>query len=475
MDKLRIRIVPVVLALIVGSGIAPAQRAIVNPSFEQPVIPANNYRQINEDNIDGWETSHPQNSSCTVGTNPCRPIEYWRQVFNGVSAATGAGLQWAEINSTTNSMIYQPQCVISGESFSYAFLHRGRASSSVADVMQFRLGIPGGLPSGSVPADSYSYPIVQVATTNNGTVGAPPVGSGTINAPVAAGNGWRRYSGTYTYTGPSQVVNMGFVALSTGGGDLSIGNFVDGWTVTLVPFYEFNAAAGNDYEDTIFGGGSSTPANRPRVRVYGTVASPLAIRVSVTGGTATLGEDYSLTATFQSGSSVSFVDIVVPAGVYDGTTTGVYPVPFAVSTDNEPELDETVDFAFALLGGSATASSIDSCGSAAISSTTYTIENDDLVTAGDSEVSGRVVDSDGRPIYGVQLYLVSIDGEYSTARSNQMGRFRFAGIEAGSDYYLSAFSRSHVFLPRVITVNESIDGLVIQSEAASSRSGLKLR
>lgn len=473
MKMSRLRCAPVIVALLMGSAVAPAQRAVVNPSFEQPVIPANAFRQINEDVIDGWETTHPQNSGCNVGPATCRPIEYWRQPFQGVSAAPGTGEQWAEINSSTNSMIYQPQCMINGESFSYSFLHRGRASSTVADVSQFRLGIPGGLPGGSVPADPYSFPIVQVATTNNGTVGAPPVGTGTINAPVAAGNGWVRYSGTYTYTGPSQVVNTGFVAISTGGGNLSIGNFVDDWNVTLVPFFEFDSAAGADPEGTIFPGGSATPANRPRVRIYGTVASPLTIRVSVTGGTATLGEDYSLTSTFESGSSVSFVDIVVPAGIYDGSTTGLFPIPFAVSTENELELDETVDFSFALLSGSASPSSIDSCGSAAISSTTYTIENDDLVTAGDSEIAGRVVDANGRPIYGVQLYVISIDGEYLTARTNQLGRFRFAGIETGGTYYLSAFSRSHVFLPRLITVNESINGLEIRSENGGVRAGVK--
>lgn len=437
------------------------QRAIVNPSFESPVIPANNYRQVNKDSINGWETSHPQNSGCTLGTNPCRPIEYWRQVFNGVSAATGLGQQWAEINSFTNSMIYQKVCLVSGEAIGYSFVHRGRASSTAADVMQFRIGIPGGLPAGSEPADSYSYTVVQVSTTNNGTVTSPPTGSGTINAPSSAGNGWVRYSGSYTYPGTSRVANIGFVAISTGGGNLSIGNFIDGWNLSLLPFFELNAPAGADPEGTVLGGGSVNPANGPSVRVSGTVTSTLTVRVAVTGGTAIAGEDYSLTSTFQSGNSTTFVDIVVPAGTYDGSTTGVFPVPFAVSADNDPELDETVDFSVSLLGGSALMSGIDSCGTTAISSSTYTIENDDIVTAADAEIAGIVTDEYDRPIPGARLSLTGSDGSIATAVTNPFGRFRFSGVETGVTYVIEASSKSFTFSPVLLTVNESVAGLKI--------------
>src|SRR5690606_20724428 len=183
----------VVLLLIIMS-VMPAigqQRAIANPSIEQPVIPSD-YLQINADSVPGWLTTHP------VDPTRGRMIEIWRNGFNGINTAIGAGNQFVELNAEARSMIYQQICMTNGESFDYSFLHRGRSSSTSPDVAEFRLGIPTGLPAGSVGADNYSYPILRVSTTNNGTQGSAPTGNGTINPSVLV-NGWRRYSGTYTY------------------------------------------------------------------------------------------------------------------------------------------------------------------------------------------------------------------------------------------------------------------------------------
>ena len=94
--------------------------------------------------------------------------------------------------------------------------------------MEFRIGIPSGLPSGSLSADSYGFPIVRVGTTNTGATN-PPVGSGTINPPVALANGWVRYSGSYRIpvTAPAGNLNIGFVDTGTEGG-VAMGNLIDG-------------------------------------------------------------------------------------------------------------------------------------------------------------------------------------------------------------------------------------------------------
>src|SRR5690606_2358218 len=149
-----------------------------------------------------------------------------------VNTAAGAGNQFVELNADDISMIYQQVCMTNGESFTYSFLHRGRQSSFTRDRAQFRIGLPTGLPTGPIPADSYSYPILNVATTNNGNY-TTPTGSGTYDTtPSSAGNGWRRYSGTYTYTGPTQMVNIGFRSISGAGGD-TLGNFIDDWQIQL--------------------------------------------------------------------------------------------------------------------------------------------------------------------------------------------------------------------------------------------------
>lgn len=120
-------------------------------------------------------------------------VVHWNiglMVFLNVFTATGAGNQFAELNAVENLMIYQTVCLTNGESFDYSFLHRGRSSATIPDVAQFRIGIPTGFPSGSKPADSYDFNIIEVSTTNDGTVTSAPAGNGTINAPTAAGNAW---------------------------------------------------------------------------------------------------------------------------------------------------------------------------------------------------------------------------------------------------------------------------------------------
>jgi hypothetical protein len=126
-------------------------------------------------------------------------------------------------------MIFQTMALASGDKLSWSFLHRGRASDTTPDVLELRIGIPSGLPTGSLAPDSYSYSIVTVSTTANGTF-TTPTGSGTINAPTSVGNGWVRYSGAYTYTpaaGTPLTVNVGFLSVSASGGDEGIGNFID--------------------------------------------------------------------------------------------------------------------------------------------------------------------------------------------------------------------------------------------------------
>ncbi len=382
------------------SSVFAEQRAIANPSIELPVI-VPDYQQLNADLVPGWNTTHP-----VVSPNG-RLIEIWKSGFNGFLSATGAGNQFVELNAEAASMIYQQVCMTNGEAFNYSFVHRGRASATVADVAEFRLGIPTGLPSGSIPADSYSYPIVRVSTTNNGTITAAPTGSGTINTPVNAGNSWKRYSGRYTYTGPTRVVNIGFVAISTGGGSVTVGNFIDQWQIELAPYLEFSASDSSGFEGT---GGLNTPANRPGVRVAGNVTSPVTVTVKFTGGSATIGEDFSMTIPYAYGNTTDTVVLNIPAGNYDGASeSSIFRIPFSIGTDLSLEADETANFQVTNVTG-ATVASIGTCTSAPFATMSYTILNDDLTTAGGVDISGRVVRSDGRS--GRQ----SVDHAYYTRR-----------------------------------------------------------
>lgn len=339
-------------------------------------------------------------------------------------------------------MIYQPVCMASGEAFSYSFLHRGRSSATNADVAQFRLGIPTGLPSGSRAADSYSFPIVQVSTSSNAT-GAAPTGSGTINTPVNAGNGWRRYSGTYTYTGTTQLVNMGFAAVSSAGPDISLGNFIDDWQVQLAPYLELASSASSGNEGS--GGGSNSPANRPSIRIGGQVITPVTVTVTRTGGTATIGTDYSMTVPFAPGNTTTSTVVTIPAGTYDGASAAsIFPINFSINRDNGAERDETVTFQVGTVTG-ATLAGVASCGTPPVSTMTYTILNDDTPTAASVLLSGRVVTSDGRGISGAVLTLISGRGLELYARTNPFGYYRFEGIEAGDFAVVTVGSKRFEF------------------------------
>lgn len=423
------------------------QRAIANPSIEQPVI-TSDYLQINADSVPGWMTTHP------VDPTRGRMIEIWRNGFNGINTAAGAGNQFVELNAEAQSMIYQRICMTSGESFSYSFLHRGRSSATAPDVAEFRLGIPTGLPAGSVAADSYSYPIVRVSTTNNGTQGAPPTGGGTIN-PSALVNNWRRYSGTYTYSGPTRMVNIGFVAVSTAGGNVTVGNFLDQWQIQLAPYLEFSASSDSGFEGT---GGSNTAANRPGIRISGNVTANVTLTVRHTGGTATIGEDFSMSIPYQYGNASNTAVITIPPGTYDGVSeSSIFRIPFSVGTDMSLEADETANFQVINVTG-ATVANLTTCTAAPIQTMSYTILNDDLTTAGGVNLAGRVLAADGRGIPRALVTLTTGDGDQRTAITNHFGYYRFLDITAGDFVILGVTAKNRTFASPTMAfiVNEDL-------------------
>ncbi|MBO7942637.1 hypothetical protein JTP77_043060, partial [Streptomyces sp. S9] len=130
-------------------------------------------------------------------------------------------------------------------------------------------------------------------------------------------DGWRDYSGSFTYNGGTGVQQVGFAAVSSSGG-ISLGNFLDEIQITLRPYIEFDAA---NY--TVREGQS---AGLPRLRVIGTVpAGGIVVPVRITGGTATQGSDY----TVSSGSGTT-INVSIPAGTYDNTS---FDLPIAVVDD----------------------------------------------------------------------------------------------------------------------------------------------
>ena len=362
------RFLLVVAVLLPAVTIAPTaraqiQRSFINSGFESPVLPAGCAYWIPEQFIPGWSTTETTTGStvfgaCTIPpalTTPGPVIEVWTTNFNAVPTATGAGNQYAELNANSPATQYQTVCLINGESGSFDFLHRGRSSDTVRDVMDFQV---------RDASNAVVQQIARVSTTANGTTTAPVAGPSTVlGANSAAGSGWRRYTGTFVYTGAGGSRRLALSAVSAAGGTSS-GNFIDEFVVILRPVIEFELAASAGRESSI--------ANLPRVNVSGTVpAGGLTVLVSVTGGTATLGTD------FTTPTGLAAFTFVIPAGNYDGVTASSFALPITVANDAIVEDNKTI--AFSLTANAAyNINSIASCGGVGRASTTYTIIDDDI-------------------------------------------------------------------------------------------------
>lgn len=174
---------------------------ITNEGFESPVIPSTSYRLRNENSVPGWLTTATDNR-----------IEIWSTGFLGVPSFEGN--QFVELNATQNSALYQILCLTPGSVVDWSVRHRGRSGVDVAEV---RIG-----------SDLIS------ATTE--TI----MSDGT--------SAWGYYSGTYTV--PSNQNNTYFIfeAISTAGGSISVGNFIDDIQISV----SFSPTCDDSDNDGIF-------------------------------------------------------------------------------------------------------------------------------------------------------------------------------------------------------------------------------
>ncbi|MDH5821963.1 DUF642 domain-containing protein [Luteimonas sp. RD2P54] len=342
-------------ALVLWSAAAQAQvqRSFINLGFEQPALaPDNCYIITSSADVPGWETTHSVNAragTCTSPAGSAGPsIELWRNL-NGNAPRTG--LNHAELNAFENSRIYQSVCLASGEVVDWRLSHRGRGGT---DVMSFNI-------------DSVANQIVRTSTseTGAGTVvagscGSGSVGSASCDAPATVGT-WADYGGSFVWNGAAGVHTFGFEAISTGNGNQAAGNFLDQIVVILRPYVEFFPATASTAE-----GQGSTGV--PALRVTGIIEAAFDVQVAITGGTATLGKDFSAP-----GSTFS---VTIPAGDYG--TGQDFPLPLSVIDDTDIEGDETVTLAIVEDPTNYVVSSTTTCGGPANAELTWEIIDDDV-------------------------------------------------------------------------------------------------
>ncbi|WP_407353714.1 hypothetical protein [Luteimonas sp. R10] len=345
-------------ALVLWSAAAQAQvqRSFVNPSFEQPLLPGANCFSIRESAVvPGWETTEPpwtgawtDSQHGTCGGHPATPpIEGGMQMFKnnaeGVTARTG--IQWAELNAFTPSRLYQNVCMVTGERVDWRLAHRGRVGT---DRMAFNIGAD--------PSGAGSQLIMDASSTVTGAGTINSCGLGTCNLGGTAG-GWANYSGNFVWNGGSGVQTIGFQS-TTGA---SAGNILDDIVLILRPYVEFFPAAASTQEGQ---GATGVPA----LRVTGVIQATFDVVVTITGGTATLGTDFSAPG--------STFNVTIPAGDYGAGQA--FPLPLSVIDDTDIEGDETVTLAIVEDPTNYVVSSTTTCGGAANEELTWEIVDDDV-------------------------------------------------------------------------------------------------
>ncbi len=374
---------------------AQIQRAFVNLGFEDPAVGYTCFFIVGGDAVPGWNSSSappppngggvqyycpPAVTATTTGAQTGGQIEIWANSINGVPSAN-MSRQHAELNAYQNSRLYQNVCLIGGERVDFTLSHRGRASASAADRAEFNIG-----PLGAAANDGTGSTVVEMSTTSNGTGGIStcgittpspsPLANGSINGaseglvgsptcattnPSVSTNGWRTYTGNFTYTGTTQTRSIGFQSTFAASGNNTVGNFLDQIQVTLRPVIEFIGGTVTSRE-------SDAVAAQPSLSVVGTVpagGTPVSVVVETTS-TATGTADYAL-ATYR-----------IPAGNYATPTT--LPMTNLVSVVNDAviENNETIVLRIADSPSDYNVSSTNICGNSGAATVNYVILDNDV-------------------------------------------------------------------------------------------------
>jgi uncharacterized repeat protein (TIGR01451 family) len=306
-----------VLLLVLTCVPAQAQlRSLVNSSFENndPQGPgAPNYEVITNLSVVGWDS--------TTGE-----IELWDTNFLSVPAHSGNVL--AEMNANTNGALYQNICLINGETIGWTFAHRARSGGAATQTANFQVANSSGT-------------VLQLLATQNSTT---------------ANQIWNVNSGSTTYTGASGLQRVQFTTPNTG----SVGNLLDSISLTLKPFVQLSAATGSGLE-------SVASLSGPSLLVTGSLASAITVPITVTGGSATRGTDYTTP-----GGGASF-NVTIPAGTYNNTAISLGIV---IVNDNSVETSETITLSMGTGTGYTVGHTV-TCGAATQTTSTFTITDDD--------------------------------------------------------------------------------------------------
>ncbi|WP_201568479.1 MULTISPECIES: Ig-like domain-containing protein, partial [unclassified Imperialibacter] len=155
-------------------------------------------KTYNQSNVPGWQT-----------TSPDGRIEIWSSGALGVPAYQGT--QFAEINANNDATLYFDVVTVPGVTMNWSFAHRGRAGTDCIALL----------------------------------INAPGAPDNQINQFCTGNTAWSLYSGTYVVPAGQYVTRFFYKAVSTAGGNKSVGNFLDAITFEAAA-NTFELFLGND-------------------------------------------------------------------------------------------------------------------------------------------------------------------------------------------------------------------------------------
>ncbi|MGI5226580.1 Ig-like domain-containing protein [Actinoallomurus sp. CA-142502] len=180
---------------------------LANGSFEAPPVASVDW------NIDDASTN-PGVGWHTTATD--HKLEFWRNGAYGVPSADGQ--QFAELNASQVSTLYQDLPTVPGTRLTWSLYHRGRLGT---DVMRVLIGAPGS------------------------TVAQTPTGASSPD--ISDDNtAWRHYTGVYVVPPGQTTTRFSFESVSATGGAPNIGNFIDGVAFGTPPCSPATATAKQD-------------------------------------------------------------------------------------------------------------------------------------------------------------------------------------------------------------------------------------
>lgn len=355
---------------------AAVQRSFINGDLEVPK--ARNaigcWDLVDADNVPGWETTHKLMP--TAVTNTCNYagitastgaiMEFWANSFTGVQPRSGT--QIAELNASESSTIYQKICINKNEDIAWSLSHRAR-SASAANRMMFVIGPSvASIAVSNLSTLSSTGNIATLESFSNGTGSVLSCQAGSnlssnsacTKSTTTTGNGtkWMDYAGNFKWTGASAEMYLAFGSVLSDPEGAGSGNLIDNVKVTLKPYVEFSSSTISLANTSVI------TAPSFGLKVVGDISTPLTVKVSVTGGTAILGTD------FTTPGGLATFNVIVPAGVYNGST--VIPVGINVLDDPASSPNATINLKIDTDTNYVVASS-QTCGGAAVSTSSVTI------------------------------------------------------------------------------------------------------